>query len=123
MSDQNAIIAPVAAVTTTAALSTVVDISSFEGEVDFLLHHAAATGSSTPTVTMKLQHSVDGSTNWADVADGGFTAITATAGLQRKRMNIDRLRKFVRLHGTVSGTSPSATLGCVLVGDKKYGNA
>ncbi len=122
MKTQTAIIAAVAAITSTAGL-TAVDISEFEGPIDILLHHAAATGSSTPTVTPKLQHSVDGSTNWADVTDGAFTAITGTAGLQRKELNVDRLRKFVRLYNTVSGTSPSAVLGCVVVGSKKYGNA
>lgn len=122
MKNQTAILAAVAAITTTAGL-TAVDVSDFEGPIDILLHHAAATGSSTPTVAAKLQHSVDGSTNWADVTDGAFTAITTTAGLQRKEINVDGLRKFVRLHNTVSGTSPSAVLGCVVVGSKKYGNA
>lgn len=122
MTNQTAIIAAVAAITTTAGLSAV-DVTDFEGEVDFLLHHAAATGTLTPTVTAKLQHSVDGSTNWADVTGGAFAAITGTAGLQRKRLKVDGLRKFVRLHNTVSGTTPSAILGRVLVGAKKYGNA
>lgn len=120
--NQTAIIAPVAAITSTAGL-TAVDVTEFEGEVDILLHHAAATGSSTPTITPKLQHSVDGSTNWADVTGGAFTAITGAAGLQRKRLKVDSLRKFVRLYNTASGTTPSAVLGCVLVGSKKYGNA
>lgn len=122
MKNQTAILASVAAVTTTAAL-TGANLTDFEGPIDILLHHAAATGSDTPTVTVKLQHSVDGSTNWADVAGGGFTAIGATAGLQRKEINADGLRGFVRLHATVAGTSPSAVLSCVVVGSKKYGNA
>lgn len=121
MKHQTTILAAVAAITTTAGL-TAVDLRDYEGDVDILLHHAAATGT-TPSIAFKLQHSDDNST-FSDVTGGAFTAVTnAAGGLQRKEIRADGLKRYVRLHATVSGTTPSVYAGAVVIGSKKYGNA
>lgn len=61
----------------------------------------------TPSITVKLQHSADG-TVWKDVPSGGITAIT-TAGTQTGEVGIaTQLLPYLRVHvvstfGTVNG--------------------
>ena len=76
-------------------------------EVLCLLDVTVVGGSASPTLTLRVQGSVDGSTNWT--TQGTFTAVTA-AGSQEMRLVGGQ--RYMRADYTVSGTSPSFT--CVL---------
>ena len=72
-----------------------------------LLDVTAISGSATPTLTLRVQGSVDGSTNWTTL--GTFTAVTATGSQELRLVGGQR---YMRADYTVSGTTPSFT--CVL---------
>lgn len=66
---------------------------------------ATAVTGTTPSVTLTLETSADGSTGWTAVST--FPAITAAGTVRKIFTGLDR---FVRLNATtVSGTTPSAT--------------
>lgn len=72
-----------------------------------LLDVTAVSGSGSPTLTLRVQGSVDGATNWTTL--GTFAAVTA-AGSQEMRLVGGQ--RYMRADYTVSGTTPSFT--CVL---------
>jgi len=67
------------------------------------LHVTAISG--TPTITVKVQHSSDGTT-WADLIT--FTAVTAANASQRVAV-AGTVNRYTRALWTISGGSPSAT--------------
>lgn len=69
--------------------------------------NVSAVSGTTPTMTVKLQDSVDG-TNWFDVTGGATASITAT-GPQLVRIASTPIAPFVRLVWTLGGTTPSFT--------------
>ena len=67
--------------------------------------NATAVSGTTPSVTVTVETSADGSTNWQTVAS--FAAVTAVSSQRKVFTGLDR---FVRLNATaVSGTTPSVT--------------
>lgn len=76
------------------------------GSVVAQLNVTAASGT-TPSLTVKIQHSLDGVT-WFDVSGGAFTAATA-AGSQLLALNSVALGDNLRVSWTISGTTPSFT--------------
>jgi hypothetical protein len=68
------------------------------------LHVTAVSGTATPTVTSKVQHSTDNST-WVDL--GTFVAATAIGG--QHVTGTGTVNRYVREVHTISGTSPSLT--------------
>lgn len=66
---------------------------------------ASAVTGTTPSVTVTLETSADGSTGWTAV--GAFAAVTAAGTTRKIFTGLDR---FVRLNATtVTGTTPSVT--------------
>lgn len=102
---------------TLAAVGTVATVTAngaaFElGDRDSLrlnLVVATVTGT-TPSMTVKLQTSADGSTNWTDVPNGAFAAVTAAG---TTRLVVAALDRFVRPVETLTGTTPSFTFSIV----------
>lgn len=68
-----------------------------------LLDVTAASGT-TPSVTVTVETSFDGSTNWLSL--GSFAAKTAVASERKTFGGCDR---YVRVTWTISGTTPSFT--------------
>lgn len=68
------------------------------------LHVTAASGT-TPSLTVKVQHSADNST-WADLAT--FTAATAVTAEQKVSTSAT-VNRYTRVLYTISGTGPSFT--------------
>jgi hypothetical protein len=110
-----------AAARRTATLTgTGIDVLHYEGVALIVLNASAGTGT-TPTLDVKLQHSDDNST-FADVPAGAFTQVTdvaGTAGVQVKRVNVSDLKRYLRVVGTIAGTTPSFDFGIEFVGIKK----
>lgn len=112
-------LAPAARRTTTLT-GTGIDLLDYEGVALVLLNTSAGTGT-TPTLDVKLQHSDDDST-YADVTSGAFSQITSvaeTAGVKVMKLNASDLKRYLRVIGTIAGTTPSFDFGVEFVGIKK----
>ena len=66
---------------------------------------AGTVSGTSPTLDVKLQDSADGS-SWADTGLA-FAQITATGARQQREWKARKGRGYLRLLGTVGGTSPS----------------
>jgi hypothetical protein len=72
------------------------------------LHVIAADGT-TPTCTVTIEHSVNGSTSWATLAT--FTQVTTTPAAERVVVSSGTtVRRYLRAVATVAGTDPEYTL-------------
>lgn len=95
--------------------STGIDAQGFE-DVAILCAVGAVSGTS-PTLDLKLQESDDDST-YSDVTGGAATQITAANKDVIWRINAQHRKRYLRIAGTLGGTSPSFTLSIIaLLGD------
>lgn len=108
---------PTKAITATDT-GAAVNVADFSGLGLLVLNASAGTGT-TPTSAVKLQHSDDGSTGWADTGHA-FAAQAAVASFQSLLVNTDSLKKFVRVVNTLGGTTPGYSYGVSLIGGKQY---
>lgn len=104
--------------TFTGATTNIADLKDFDGDIQIILDSGAA--ASSGTMTGKIQDSADGSTGWADVTGGGFTAVAQAASKQVLTVNRDGIKRYIRFVGTIasSGTTTYSVNG---YGLKKYG--
>lgn len=114
-------LAPAASRTSTLT-GTGIDVLEYEGVALVLLNASAGTGT-TPTLDVKLQHSDDDST-YEDVTSGAFSQVTdaaETAGVKVMKLNVSDLKRYLRVIGTIAGTTPSFDFGVEFVGITKAG--
>ncbi len=114
-------LAPAASRTSTLT-GTGIDVLEYEGVALVLLNASAGTGT-TPTLDVKLQHSDDDST-YEDVTSGAFSQVTdaaETAGVKVMKLNVSDLKRYLRIVGTIAGTTPSFDFGVEFVGITKAG--
>ena len=114
-------LAPAASRTSTLT-GTGIDVLEYEGVALVLLNASAGTGTS-PTLDVKLQHSDDDST-YEDVTSGAFSQVTdaaETAGVKVMKLNVSDLKRYLRVIGTIAGTTPSFDFGVEFVGITKAG--
>jgi len=114
-------LAPAASRTSTLT-GTGIDVLEYEGVALVLLNASAGTGTS-PTLDVKLQHSDDDST-YEDVTSGAFSQVTdaaETAGVKVMKLNVSDLKRYLRIVGTIAGTTPSFDFGVEFVGITKAG--
>ena len=79
-----------------------VDVSRFTG-LSKLVLDASATEAADNTADVKLQHSADGATDWADLDLAVFEQVdNSGASLQELHLNADSLKKFVRVVDTMA---------------------
>ncbi len=71
-------------------------------------------------MTGVIQDSDDGSTGWAPVAGGSFTAVAQAVSSQVLTINCDNIKRYIRFVGTIaaSGTTTYSVRG---YGLHKYG--
>ena len=114
-------LAPAASRTSTLT-GTGIDVLEYEGVALVLLNASAGTGT-TPTLDVKLQHSDDDST-YEDVTSGTFSQVTdaaETTGVKVMKLNVSDLKRYLRVIGTIAGTTPSFDFGVEFVGITKAG--
>lgn len=97
-----------------------VDIRDLEGPVLVTQASGAGTGT-TPTLDGKLQHSLDGSTSWADIPDATFAQVLEEASVQKFALNPNGTFGYIRYVGTIAGDTPSFTFSVLLAGMKRNG--
>jgi hypothetical protein len=108
---------PVAASAGTRS-GTAIDRQGFSSGVLVAMSGAATGTPTTQTLDAKIQDSDDGSTGWADYNDGSgvvsLTQITAVNTVGRKRFNLIRAKRFIRVQEVVAftgGTTPTLAVG------------
>lgn len=112
-------LAPAASRTSTLT-GTGIDVLEYEGVALVLLNASAGTGTN-PTLDVKLQHSDDDST-YEDVNSGTFSQVTdaaESAGVKVMKLNVSDLKRYLRVIGTIAGTTPSFDFGVEFVGITK----
>lgn len=113
---------PIAPSITATGNGTGVDVTDFVGKIAIVLSAKNIAGT-TPTLDVKLQDSADNST-FADVTGAVFTQVTdagtKAATLEKISINVDSLRRYVRVVKTIGGTvSPEFSANCVALGVKQ----
>lgn len=99
------VINPASAANTAAATSAWIDTANLEGDLIFVQHIGAVTGS----ITGKIQDADDGSgTNPADVTGAAFTAVSSANDIQKIAVQKKFVRRWVRYLGTIV-TGPALT--------------
>ena len=97
-----------------------VDLVDFQGLGKFVLNSGAATGNANATADFKIQHSADGATGWAD-AGIAFAQVTNPGGASAQdiMVNVDRLKRYVRVVTTLGGTTPAVVASVSFIGKKQ----
>lgn len=107
----------IAARTSTLTTSSV-DVRSYKGGL-IVEQLVGVVSGTTPTLAGKIQTSADGSTGWADITGETFTSVTATDSFQKIGFDVRETHGYIRYVGTIAGTTPSFTMGVVLLGQKE----
>lgn len=107
----------IAARTSTLTTSSV-DVRSYKGGL-IVEQLVGVVSGTTPTLAGKIQTSADGSTGWADITGATFTSVTATDSFQKIGFDVRETLGYIRYVGTIAGTTPSFTMGVVLLGQKE----
>ena len=102
---------------TSTVTATGVDVRGYKGGliVEQLVGTVSGT---TPTLDGKLQQSSDNST-WSDISGATFTQVTASDSFQKIGIDVRQTGGYIRYVGTIAGTTPSFTMGVVLLGQKE----
>lgn len=103
---------------TATVTSSAVDVRSYKGGL-IAEQVVGVVSGTTPTLNGKLQSSADGSTGWADITGATFTEVTATDSMQKIGINVRSTGGYIRYVGTITGTTPSFTMGVALLGEKE----
>jgi hypothetical protein len=110
-------VSAIAARTSTVTTSAV-DVRTYKGGFIFQQLVGVVSGT-TPTLNGKIQTSADGSTGWADISGATFTEVTASDSFQKIGIVENQTLGYVRYVGTIAGTTPSYTMGVVLLAAKE----
>ncbi len=104
-----------------------VDLLAFDGKAMIALNSGATEGA-TMTLDVKIQHSADGSTGWADATilsgaaqvPAAFAQVTnAAASAQTMDIDISTFHRYIRAVQTLAGTSPAVTAAVSLVAKQR----
>ena len=103
---------------TSTVTSSAVDVRAYKGGL-LVQQLVGVVSGTSPTLDGKLQSSADGSSGWADITGATFTQVTATDSFQAIGIDVRQTSGYIRFVGTIAGTSPSFTMGVVLLGQKE----
>lgn len=106
------------AVRTSTYTGTGFDVSAYTGSCHVILQSSAATVGTNPTLDVKLQDSDVLGSGYEDIPDAAFSQLTAAADVTSMiTIKPDELKKFIRVVGTIGGTStPTFGFGVSMVG-------
>lgn len=103
-----------------------IPIRGYTGVGLFVLDSAAGGGTS-PTMTVSLEESADGSTGWADVPataylvdESAFGEVAAVASQQIRRLDLSQRKAYLREKHVILGTSPTFTYSLKMIAQKIY---
>lgn len=102
---------------TSTVTATGIDVSGYKGGL-IVQQLVGVVSGTTPTLNGKLQSSPDNSA-WTDISGATFTEVTASDSFQKIGVDVRDGAKYLRYVGTIAGTTPSFTMGVVLLGQKE----
>jgi len=97
---------------------TAFDTLDHDGQVGITQLVGVVSGT-TPTLDGKVQSSDTSGGTYADVPGATFTQVTVTNNHQRKVVDLNNCKRFIRYVGNIAGTTPSFTVGVLFEGLKK----
>lgn len=112
-----------AVISRTATLTgTAFDTAGYEGQMAVILAAGAATAGTNPTLNCKIQHShTTTSGDFVDLPGAAFSEVTNAASQQLLTIDRKECRRYIRLVGTLGGTStPTFPYGAAFLAQKKY---
>lgn len=107
----------------TATLTgTAFDTAGYQGQMAVILEAGAATAGTNPTLDVKIQHSdTTTSGDFSDITGAAFAQVTNAASQQIKLLDRNKTKRYIRVIGTLGGTStPTFPYGVTFLGAKKY---
>jgi hypothetical protein len=103
---------------TANATGPAVSLAGLQGNVELIVR-VATPGNGTGTLSLQIQTSADGATNWQSVGPV-LAAFSTTAGTVAANLNPVGCLQYIRAVATIGGTSPSFPV-CVLgIGTPQY---
>lgn len=105
---------------TSTVTSSGFDTLGYDGQLQVIQSVGTVSGT-TPTLNGKIQHSIDnGSTDpFADITGATFTQVTASNATQAITLDRNATKRYIRVVGTIAGTTPSFTCGWLFNAFKK----
>ena len=104
----------------TGATTNIADLKDFDGDIQILLDSDGG-ASGTRTLALKIQHSDQTGSGFADVEPGvAFTSLTTDPSKQVLTVNRDALKRYIRLV-TTQGAGSTYVYSVNGYGLKKYG--
>lgn len=95
-----------------------INLAGLEGNVEIIGRVSAPTGTA-PTLSLQLQNSADGSTNWQNVGSP-LAALTTAAQTLSANLNPFGCLQYVRVIATVGGTTPAYLVFIFYIGTPQY---
>jgi hypothetical protein len=95
-----------------------VNLAGLEGNVELIVR-TGTPGNGTGTLSLQLQTSADGATNWQNVGSALATFTTA-AGTVTANLNPFGCLQYVRVVATVGGTAPAFPVVIFYIGTPQY---
>ena len=115
-------LAPLVSDRTSTLTGSAVDLAGYDGPAHIILQCEAAGAGTNPTMNVKIQHATASGGTYNDVSGLAFAEVTETDSTQMISCQVSDLRQFIRVVGTLGGTSsPSFTFGVSMVALKKDG--
>lgn len=97
--------------------SAAVDLSGFTGLALFTLN-ASATEGAGQTCDVKLQHCDTSGGTYVDAGISFAQVTNAGASFQSLLRDVDGLKQFVKVVGTLGGSTPACTYGITITGKR-----
>jgi len=106
----------------TATFNTAdIDLTNYSGPFQIILTTGAG-GGTTPTLNVKLQDATASGGAYADITGAVFAEVTGAAdSTQMITLQADEMRGFLKVVGTITGTSPTFDMSVVGLGCLKAG--
>src|SRR3990172_9402642 len=108
----------VATARTASYSGTAFDTVDYDGLAKVIMDVGTVSGTS-PTCDFKLTESATSGGTYTDVAGATAAQITAT-GTREINFEVGATKQFIKVAGTIGGTTPSFTVSELFVGVKKY---
>ena len=107
---------------TSTVTSTAFDAQAYDGELTVILDAGAATAGSNPTLDVKVQECATSGGTYTDISGATFTQVNdAAASHQSLVLNVGDNQRYLKVVGTIGGTSsPAFPLAVVVAGMKQY---
>lgn len=106
---------------TTTLTATGAEVLDYGGTAQLVLQSTAGTGT-TPTLDVKIQDSATLGGTYTDITGATFARVTDAADVTEMiPLNIGDVKEFIRVVGTIGGTTPSFVFGVSMIGTLQSG--